>query len=168
MLVLSSSSSDSSLSSSRGPITRIASDTDLPEVHTVLASYKERSTTINLALYAMAEHLPTINETNLPKCTAYLLNLFRTHDLVGNSIELGEGLNPFSIVCQGHPNTKDAITLAGQMETVETGGAAVSLSDAAVFKTKDGCFPKTYLQVVDKLWAFVLVVCGYVSRLKKI
>ena len=30
-----------------------------------------------------------------------------------------------------------------------------------MFETKDGRFPKTYLQVVDKLWDFVLVVCVY-------
>lgn len=146
--------------------TRSASDAELPEVHGVLSSYKERSrdmNTLNLAFYAASLDTHAINETNLPKCTILLLTLFRSHDLVGNSIELGDGLNPFSIVCQGHPNTKDALVLADRMATVESGNSAVSMSDAAMFKTKDGRFPHTYGQVNDKLWAFVLVVRVYVG-----
>jgi hypothetical protein len=45
-----------------------------------MASYKERSdmNTINLALYAASIAMPNVNETNLPKCTIPVLNLFRT------------------------------------------------------------------------------------------
>lgn len=144
--------------------TRVGSERDLPEVHQIFASYKERSrdtNTINLALYAASQDLAQINETNLPKCTPYLLNLFRSHELIGNSIELGDGANPFSVVCQGHHNTKDVLVLADKLTTVESGGAAISMSDASLFKTKDGRFPQSYLQAVDKLWAFVLVIDVY-------
>jgi hypothetical protein len=44
-----------------------------------MASYKERSrdmNTINLALYAASIAMPNVNETNLPKCTIPVLNLF--------------------------------------------------------------------------------------------
>ena len=76
-------------------------------------------------------------------------------------MELGDGLNPFSVVCQGHPNTKDALALADKMATVESGASAISMDDASVFKTKDGRFPHTYGQVTDKLWAYALVVSVY-------
>jgi hypothetical protein len=149
---------------------RIDNEAALPEVHVVLASYKERSrdaNTINLALYAASQvgtTAPHINETNLPKCTPYLLNLFRSHEVIGNSIELGDGANPFSIVCQGHHNTKDVLVLSDKLSTVESGGAAISMSDASLFKTKDGRFPHSYLQAVDKLWAFLLVLEVYTGR----
>ena len=80
--------------------------------------------------------------------------------LLANSFELGEGLNPFSIICVGHPNTKDVLQLAERQSSVEN-GSSVSLSDAIQFRTKDGRFPKTYLQATDKLWGLVLFVRVY-------
>ena len=147
--------------------TRAQAEDLIPEVHQVMASYKERSrdaTTLNLALYAAAQDLEQINETNLPKCTPYLLNLFRAHEVIGNTLELGDGANPFSIVCQGHHNTKDVLVLAEKLSTVESGGSAISMADASLFKAKDGRFPQSYLQSVDKLWAFVLVIQVYSGR----
>ena len=144
--------------------TRTANDAALPDLHKQMATYKERSrdtNTINMAIYAMATNMANINETNIPKCTPYLLNLFRNHDLIGQSVNLGDALNPFSVICAGHPNTKDVLELADKMTTVESGGSAISMSDASMFKTKDGRFPHTYLQVTDKLWAYALVVCAY-------
>jgi hypothetical protein len=128
-----------------------------------MASYDKRSrdsTTLNLAFSSHASHLAAINETNLPKSTPYLLELIRGHNLIGNSFELGEGLNPFSIICVGHPNTKDVLQLAERQSSVEN-GSSVSLSDAIQFRTKDGRFPKTYLQATDKLWGLVLFVRVY-------
>jgi len=130
-----------------------------------MASYDKRSrdsNTINLAFATQAQYLPAINETNLPKCTPYLLDLFRSHSLVGNGFELGEGLNPFSIICLGHPNTKDVLHVAERQATVEA-GSTVSLSDATQFKTKDGRFPKSYIQATDKLWGLVLVTRVYLG-----
>jgi len=75
-------------------------------------------------------------------------------------MELGAGLNPFSVVCAGHHNSKDVLVLAERQATVEA-GATVSLSDTLEFKTKDARFPKTYLQALDKLWAFCLLCCVY-------
>jgi len=51
-------------------------------------------------------------------------------------MELGAGLNPFSVVCSGHHNTKDVLVLAERQAIVKA-GATVSLSDTLEFKTKD-------------------------------
>jgi hypothetical protein len=145
---------------------RVNADVDLPELHTTMASYDKRSrdsTTLNLAFASHASHVGAINETNLPKSTPYLLELIRGHNLIGNSFELGEGLNPFSIICVGHPNTKDVLELAQRQSSVEN-GSSVSLNDAVQFRTKDGRFPKTYLQATDKLWGLVLFVRVYFGR----
>jgi len=85
-----------------------------------------------------------------------MLDIFCQHDLVGNGMELGARLNPFSVVCSGHHSTKDVLVLAERQATVEA-GATFSLSDSLEFKTKDPRFPKTYLQALDKLWAFCLL-----------
>jgi hypothetical protein len=53
---------------------------------------------------------------------------------------------PFSVICQGHPNTKDALVLADKMAAVES-ETALSMEDASMFKTKDGR-SHTYGQVV--------------------
>jgi len=146
--------------------TRAATEADLPEIHRVMASYDKRSrdtTTLNLAIASAANGLASINETNLPKTTPYLLNLFRTHDLIGNGFELGEGLNPFSVICLGHPNTKDVLQVAERQASVEA-GSSVSLADATQFKSKDGRFPKSYIQATDKLWGFVLICCIYLGE----
>jgi len=79
-----------------------------------------------------------------------MLDLFCQHNLVGNGMEVGAGLNPFLVVCSGHHNTKDVLVLAKRQATVKA-GASVSLSDTLEFKTKDARFPKTYLQASDKL-----------------
>jgi len=59
-------------------------------------------------------------------------------------MELGTGLNPFSVICSGHHNTKDVLVLAKRQATVKA-RATVSLTDTLEFKTKDARFPKTYL-----------------------
>jgi hypothetical protein len=82
-----------------------------------------------------------------PTCRNVLtqtLNVFRNHDLISSSVDFGESLNPYSIICQGHPNTKDVL-LADQMSTVEGG------LPSAPFQTKDARFPHTYLQVGQAL-----------------
>jgi len=93
---------------------------------------------------------------NLPEVSPWMLDIFCQHELVGNGMELGAGLNPFSVICSRHHNTKDILLLAKRQATVEA-GAAVSLSDTLEFKTKDARFPKTCLQASDKLWAFCLL-----------
>jgi len=110
--------------------------------------------------YTQSLQVSYINTVNLPKVSPWMLDIFRQHDLVGNGMELGARLNPFSVICSGHHNTKDVLVLAKRQATVEA-GATVALSDTLEFKTKDAHFPKTYLQASDKLWAFCLLCRVY-------
>jgi len=142
---------------------RVGADADLPNVHQVCASNEKRSrdtANINICLYTQLLQVSYINTVNLPKVSPWMLVIFCQHDLVGNGMELGAGLNPFSVVCSGHHNIKDVLVLAKTQATVEA-GATVSLSDTLEFKTKDARFPKTYLQASDKLWAYCLLCCVY-------
>jgi len=140
---------------------RVGADVDLPNVHQVCASNEKRSrdtASIDICIYTQLLKTSYINTVNLPKVSPWVLDVFHQHDLVGNGIELGTGLNPFSVVCAGHHNAKDALVLAKRQATVKA-GATVSLSDTLEFKTKDAWFPKTSLPASDKLWAFCLLCC---------
>jgi len=145
---------------------RVDADARLPEIHKAFALNEKRSrdtANINLSLYTHLLQTSYINPMNLPKVTPWMLDIFRQHELVGNGMELGAGLNPFSVVCSGHHNTKDILLLAKRQATVEA-GAMVSLADTLEFKKKDARFPKTYLQASDKLWAFCLLCRVYLGE----
>jgi len=142
---------------------RVGADANLPNVHLVCVSNEKRScdtSNINICLYTQSLRVSYINTVNLPKVSPWMLNIFCQHDLVGNGMELGAGLNPFSVICSGRHNTKDILVLAKRQATVEA-RATVSLSDTLEFKTKDARFSKTYLQASDKLWAYCLLCCVY-------
>jgi len=124
---------------------RAGADAHLPNVHQVCASNEKRSrdtSNINICLYTQSLRVSYINTVNLPKVSPWMLDIFCQQDLVGNGMELGAGLNPFSVICSGHHNSKDVLVLAERQATVEA-RATVSLSDTLEFKTKDARFPKT-------------------------
>jgi len=138
---------------------RVEANAQLPNVHQVCAMNEKRSrdtANINICLCTQSLQTSYINMVDLPKVSPWMLDIFCQHNLVGNGMELGAGLNPFSVVCSGHHNTKDVLVLAKRQATVKA-GATVSLSDTLEFKTKDAPFPQTYLQASDKLWAFCLL-----------
>lgn len=144
--------------------TDVATDEDLPVIHRTLASYKEKSrdmTTINLALFSRGDAVPASNEINLPKATTHMVNLFRTHNIMGIGLEFGEGMNPFSIACQGHVQSREVVELAEKQASMESGDTSITLADAALFQTKDARFPRDVNQAVDKLWGFSVLVDVY-------
>jgi len=125
---------------------RVGADANFPNDHQVCASNEKHShdtANINICIYTQSLQTSYINTVNLPKVSPWMLEIFCQHNLVGNGMELGAGLNPFSVVCAGHHNTKDVLVLAERQATVEA-GATVSLSDTLEFKTKDARFPKTF------------------------
>ena len=147
-------------------ITNSADDTALPEIHRSMASYKDKSrdfATLNMALYTRVNDLATMNEINMPKATSHLINLFRSHNLIATGIDMGEGFSPFSMVCNGHPQSKDVLELADKQSAMEAGDNAISLSDATSFTTKDVRFPRTQQQAVDKLRAWSVAIDVYMG-----
>ena len=144
-----------------------AGDDALPEIHRLMASYKDKSrdmTTLNLALHNRASTVPHLNEINVPRATPHLVNLFRSHNLIGAGVELGEGMTPFAVVCYGHPYSKDILELADKQATMEAGNNTVTLSDASRFTTKDVRFPRTINQVLDKLDGFTVILDVYFGQ----
>jgi len=135
----------------------VGADAQLPPLMRSLAACKEKSTEtsiINMALLNAGQADPNINEINLPRCGPHLLSLLRNHNYVGLPLELGDGLTPFAVVCQGHPQTKDILELATKQVAMESGHNTINLSDADTFKVKDVRFPRTLNQISDKCRAF--------------
>ena len=132
-------------------------DDDLPPLLRQLAASKDKSNDtaiINLAMFTAGNEDPYINSINTPRATPHLVSLLHAFNLIGIGVEIGDGLTPFATVCQGHPQSKSILELADQQQSMEAGNNSMSLADSAAFKVKDPRFPRTLIQVVDKLRAF--------------
>ena len=141
-------------------------DDDLPPVLKTMAAYKDKSrdlVTINLALYTRGAEIAAGTEVNLPKATSHLVSLFRSHNIIGLGLEFGEGLNPFSVACQGHVQTKELVELASKQALMESGDSSITMADATRFQTKDARFPRTVNQAVDKLWGYSIQLDVYLG-----
>jgi hypothetical protein len=121
------------------------------------ASHK---TILDMALFHASQFLPAVTPLNQVRVSPHLLELFRSHQLYSSLQDLGAGLDPLSIICAEHHNTKDVLELVQKQEAVES-GTGLSLQDAQQFTTRDPRFPRSYLQAVDKLWGLVVVVRVY-------
>ena len=83
--------------------------------------------------------------------------MLRSFSLINVGVELGQGLTPFSVICQGHPQSKEVLDLAQSQQAVESGTNSITAAGAATFRVKDARFPRTLIQVSDKLRAFKIV-----------
>jgi len=145
----------------------VPGDDELPDVHKTMASYKDKSrdlVTINLGLLNRGNDLAEINEINMPRASSHTLALFRNHDIIATGLEFGEGMNPFSICCQGHVQSKEPLAFAEKQRLLESGTASVSLSDAVTFQSKDARFPRDVNQATDKLWGFSVMTDVYLGH----
>ena len=145
----------------------IGLDAHLPAIHTIFASNEKHardSANINICLCSQSLQVVFINTVNLPKVTPWMLGIFCQHDQLGNGMELGAGLNPFSVTCSGHHNTKDALMPAERQATVEA-GAIVSLQDTLEFKMKDARFPELTFK---RPTSYGLLPCSVASTLTRL
>jgi len=138
----------------------VGADADLPNVHQVCASNVKCScdtANINICLYTQSLQFPYINTVNLPKVSPWMLDIFRQHDLVGNGMELGSGLNPFSVVCSGHHNTKEVLVLAERQATVQAGatGCVIPQDPPTSLGQAMGLLPP----LLCPLWGASCLVC---------
>lgn len=110
-----------------------------------LAACKEKSqhgTIIQALLTALAaaSDLPT-TDINGPLATVHLIDLSRTLQIGGVTLQFGEGLTPLSVVVQGHPGLVEAKRQLWDMELVKT-GSSLSLADARAVSISDRRMPQ--------------------------
>ena len=91
------------------------------------------------------------NQWSKPVVTALLLVIFREHRLTATGDNYGEGFTPFTITCAGHPNVKDEVAKANQLNPVETGSTGISYADTVAFEKVDQRLPTDNHQCTEKL-----------------
>jgi hypothetical protein len=139
----------------------VDADDTLPEVHQSLARNTEsaREATIieGALLEARTNSMLPVAEGNAVLVTKHMVDLFRNHRIYSDGVEFGEGLSPFSIVCQGHPNAQEArrsLEDAGRVER----GAALSLADARAIAVSDARMPTMLQHLVEKLYGYSILL----------
>ena len=139
----------------------VTDDAGLPEVHNLLArAPKGRDHGILRSLLsdrARASAVP-LTTANAPKPTNKLTDeVFRSFDIAGTGLEFARGLSPFSIVCEGHPESAQVASAVKQAELAE-GGTALSFADASKLTSTDVRYPTTPQIAAEKLYAWSVMV----------
>ena len=144
----------------------VDSDDLLPDLHRVLAKNTESSRDSILIdgalLQARARTTLPIAEGNCAIVTKHTVDIFRSHRVYSDGVQLGEGLTPFAIVCQGHPNAqaaRQALEDAGRVER----GASLTLADARAIAVSDARLPTMLHHLVEKVYGYSLVLDLYLG-----
>ncbi len=134
----------------------VDNDAAMPEIHQALARNKESSHEAIILegalLRVQADSVLPVTDGNRVKVTRHLVDIFRRHNIYAEESVLGEGLSPFSMVCQGHPNAADSKRLLDDSALVER-GASLTLQDARAMAVSDARIPQFLQHVTDKLYA---------------
>ena len=134
----------------------VDNDAAMPEIHQALARNKESSHEAIILegalLRVQADSVLPVTDGNRVKVTRHLVDIFRRHNIYAEESVLGEGLSPFSMVCQGHPNAADSKRLLDDSALVER-GASLTLQDARAMAGSDARIPQFLQHVTDKLYA---------------
>jgi hypothetical protein len=139
----------------------VADDAALPEIHKVLAkSHKSQANSILLNYIqdrALASPVPLTNG-NLPVPTTKLVDeVFRNHQAGSTGLTFGQGLSPFSVVCEGHTEAMSVQNALKKAAAVES-GATISLADVESLTTTDVRFPVTPQAAAEKLYGWSVLV----------
>ena len=139
----------------------VADAAHLPTTHGLLvnAPRGREPSILNSQFAERALHSPLpVGPANAPLVTPSLLeHVFRSYAPMNNGLNLGLGLTPFAIVCEGHDEVEKLKSLTKSMEAVET-GATLTLADAAVLTTNDIRLPTNAFVAGEKLCGWSVVV----------
>ena len=133
----------------------------LPEVHKVLARAPKGQCYGILASYVQARAikcaLPVYNGC-LPVLTTKLVDqVFRSFQVCGIGNSFGEGLSPFSICCEGHPEFQQVVKRTRQAELASAGNTT-SMADADQLTSVDTRFPTAPHMAAEKLYGWSILI----------
>lgn len=136
-------------------------EVDLPDIHDLLVKApKNREYSILASMLmdrAVSSPLP-LTTASAPLATTRLLDhVFRAYRPGGTGLIFGEGLSPFSIVCEGHKEMAEVKAMVRKAELVES-GTSLSLSDADTLTSSDVRFPTEVHVAVEKLYGWSVAV----------
>ena len=83
--------------------------------------------------------------------------VFRTYQPSATGITFAQGLSPFAVVCEGHPEM-DTIKRATKQAELTESGTSVSLADAQAIIATDVRFPTDAQTAAEKLYGWSVVI----------
>lgn len=136
-------------------------DEDIPDIHKLLAKSPKGRAYAILASYleerAYASELP-LTSGCLPLASTKLVDqVFRAFKPACVGTTFGEGLSPFSCVCEGHVEAQTVQLMVKKAEIAEQ-SASMTLTDAERLTSTDVRFPTTPQTAIEKLYAWSIVV----------
>ena len=139
-------------------VCNVADDDHLPEIHRLMASSpKGRAYAIlaaELQTRAQSCNLPLVVGC-LPMATTKLVDdVYRNFRPAGTTgLTYGEGLSPFSCICENHTEAANARKLLQKAAYAES-GTGVTLEDAEIITSSNVLFPTSVQTCVEKLYAW--------------
>ena len=138
-----------------------ADDNGLPEVHRVLAAAPKGRAYAVLEGFMQERALTStvpLNCGNFPIATTkFTDSVFRSFKPAGTGLAFGEGLSPFSMVCEGHTEAASLLKQLKKAQYVES-GTSVSMADADFLTSSDVRFPTTPQAAAEKLYAWSVAI----------
>lgn len=123
----------------------LASQDDLPDTLRALARNKKKSDDQLVLQMAIDERASApasaADEYTKPQLSTHIIDLFRSYAWAATGDELSDGITPFNITFVSEPASKAVAAKVQRLVTVESGGTAMSYSDAEKFLKNDASFP---------------------------
>ena len=143
-------------------LTDAVDDAGLPPIHILLAASptKGREYGILTAAFQTRATASTVPLTyaSAPLATTKLVeDVFRSYQPATTGIIFGQGLSPFAIVCEGHPEM-DVVKKATKHAEIAESGTSLSLADAQAITTTDVRFPSDTHVAAEKLYGWSVVI----------
>jgi hypothetical protein len=123
----------------------LASQDDLPDTLRALARNKKKSDdqlVLQMAIDERASAPASVaDEYTKPQLSTHIIDLFRSYAWAATGDELSDGITPFNITFVSEAASKAVAAKVQRLVAVESGGTAMSYSDAELFLKNDASFP---------------------------
>jgi hypothetical protein len=140
----------------------LASQDDLPDTLRALARNKKKSDDQLVLQMAIDERAAapasTADEYTKPQLSTHIIDLFRSYAWAATGEELTDGITPFNITFVSETASKAVGAKVQRLVAVESGGTAMSYSDAELFLKNDAAFPSNTASCAYRLSAHSILV----------
>ena len=123
----------------------LASQDDLPDTLRALGRNKKKSEDQLILQMAIDERASapasTGDEYTKPQLSTHIIDLFRSYAWAATGEELTDGITPFNITFMSEKASKAVAAKVQRLVAVESGGTAMSYSDAELFLKSEASFP---------------------------
>jgi hypothetical protein len=140
----------------------LTSQDDLPVTLRALGRNKKKSDDQLVLQMAIDERASapasTADEYTKPQLSTHIVELFRSYAWAATGEELTDGVTPFNITFVSETASKAAAAKVQRLVAVESGGTAMSYSDAELFLKNEASFPGDTASCAYRLAAHSVLV----------